>query len=186
MKGRGTQEAGESCGDSKAVGLYGLVLTDGCLTPWPVHPPPLATLSLSSLCRHRNSRACALLLTFRAVPDTRHAACHLLLVAATGSTFCLESERRSIEAEWPMEQREAGRLGEWRAGGGHLDLAALGAACGCCGSAPSWCAFAGSIIQGRLFAWLLHVPCQSWWCVYVYDTAWGCDVLGCIRVLMCD
>ena len=27
-----------------------------------------------------------------------------------------------------MEQREVGRLGEWRAGGGHLDLAALPAA----------------------------------------------------------
>ena len=137
------------------------MLTDGCLTPWPVHPPPLATSSLSSLCRHCNSRACALLITSRAVSDTRHAACHLLLVEATGSIFCLESERRSTEAEWLTEQREAGRLGEWRAGGGHLYLAALGAACGCCGSAPSsWCAFSlGSIVQGRLFAWLLlHAP----------------------------
>ena len=156
------------------------------LAPWPVHPPPLTTSSLSSLCRHRNSRACALLLTFRAVPDTRHAACHLLLVvAATGSTFCLESERRSTEAEWLMEQREVGRLGEWRAGGGHLDLAALGAACGCCGSAPSWCAFAWvrvhcpkDIDYSHGCCSTLHVPCQSWWCMCY--TACDCDVLGCI------
>ena len=62
-------------------------------------------------------------------------------------TFCLECEGWSIEAEWLIEQREVGRLGEWRAGGGHLDLAALPAAAG---AAPL-----GSIVQGRLFAWLM-------------------------------
>jgi hypothetical protein len=88
-----------------------------------------------------------------------------------------------------MEQRAVGRLGEWRAGGGHLDLAALGAACGCCGSPAlprrGGCAFAwralGSIVivpRGRrLFAWLLlHAPrAVSELVVRVCDTACDCE-----------
>jgi hypothetical protein len=62
-----------------------------------------------------------------------------VLVAATGSTFCLECERRSIEAERLMEQREVG--------GGHLDLDALPAACGRLCPAFAWAHCPGSIIR---------------------------------------
>ena len=96
-------------------------------------------------------------------------------------TFCLECEGWSIEAEWLIEQREVGRLGEWRAGGGHLDLAALPAAAAALPRRRGVLSL-GSIVQGRLLAWLLlHGPravSQSWWCVC--DTAWDSDVLGCM------
>ena len=78
----------------------------------------------------------------------------------------MECERRSIEAEWPMEQQEVGRLGALPAAAAALPRAPV--VCGV------WCAFAGSIISRvdcRLFVWLpyrvlnstLLVPCQSWW-----------------------
>ena len=56
-----------------------------------------------------------------------------------------------------MEQREVDRLGEWRAGGGQLDLAALPAAAA---ALPRRGVLSlGPVVQGRLFAWLLlHAP----------------------------
>ena len=59
-----------------------------------------------------------------------------------------------------MEQREVGRLGEWRAGGGHLDLAALPAA----GAAlPHGVLSLGPLYttQGQLFAWLMAATPRS-------------------------
>ena len=64
-----------------------------------------------------------------------------------------------------MEQRKVGRLGEWRAGGGHLDLAALPAAAaalprrGVLSQLGSIIIIQGAPGGSIRFAWLLlHAP----------------------------
>ena len=61
-----------------------------------------------------------------------------------------------------MEQREVGRLGEWRAGGGHLDLAALPAAAA---ALPRRGVLSlGSIVQGTSIIRMAATP-RSTCCV---------------------
>ena len=67
------RRAGESCVDSKAVGLHGLVLTDkASLNGQPLRRRS-TTLSFKTCAGIATSAACALVLMFRAVSETRHA-----------------------------------------------------------------------------------------------------------------
>ena len=68
------RRAGESCVDSKAVGLHGLVLTDkASLNGQPLRRRS-TTLSFKTCAGIATSAACALVLMFRAVSETRHVA----------------------------------------------------------------------------------------------------------------
>ena len=68
--------AGGSCVDSKVVGLHGLVLADNASLNG--QPPSCrrrsTTLSFKTCAGIATSAACALVLMFRAVSETRHAA----------------------------------------------------------------------------------------------------------------
>ena len=67
------RRAGESCVDSKAVGLHGLVLADSAsLNGRPLRRRS-TTLSFKTCAGIATSAACALVLMFRAVSETRHA-----------------------------------------------------------------------------------------------------------------
>ena len=90
------RRAGESCVDSKAVGLHGLVLTDkASLNGQPLRRPS-TTLSFKTCAGIATSAACALVLMFRAVSETRHAVwllfCWLVGCSRWGATrpqrFC--------------------------------------------------------------------------------------------------
>ena len=88
------RRAGESCVDSKAVGLHGLVLTDkASLNGQPLRRRS-TTLSFKTCAGIATSAACALVLMFRAVSETRHAVwllfCWLIAVVARGGPqrFC--------------------------------------------------------------------------------------------------
>ena len=79
------RRAGESCVDSKAVGLHGLVLTDkASLNGQPLRRRS-TTLSFKTCAGIATSAACALVLMFRAVSETRHAAWLLFCWLAAGS-----------------------------------------------------------------------------------------------------
>ena len=77
--------AGGSCVDSKAVGLHGLVLADSAsLNGQPLRRRS-TTLSFKTCAGIATSAACALVLMFRAVSETRHAAWLLFCWLAAGS-----------------------------------------------------------------------------------------------------
>jgi len=83
--------AGGSCVDSKAVGLHGLVLTDkASLNGQPLRRRS-TTLSFKTCAGIATSAACALVLMFRAVSETRHAVWLLfadwLLAAGGGASL---------------------------------------------------------------------------------------------------
>ena len=117
------------------------------LTPWPAHPPPLATSPLSSLCRN-----CAT--AMRVLCCSRSGRCQTRDTRRV--VFCCLERERTEEQQGRMIDGTARGGPAGRVAGGRWAPRSGRAACGCCGSAP-WCAFAGPLYttQGQLFAWLM-------------------------------